>query len=99
MTEGSESYKWLCRAADQGLPEARARVGILYEYGAAEVDRDLVRACLWYRLAAPEDYSAARDAERIRGNLTPNEIAEAEQLLSAWEPGQCERELLPTASG
>ena len=98
MTEGSDSYKWLCRAADQGHPEARARLGMLYEYGSAEVDRDLVRACLWYRLAAPEDYWAARDAERILGNFTPNEIAEAEQLLSGWELGQCERELLPAVS-
>lgn len=95
LSEGPEQYRWLCRAADQGHSEARIRIGILYESGSVGFRRDLVRTYVWYKLAAPEDPWAARHAERIRSSLSPNEIAEAERLLSAWEPGQCERDLVP----
>ena len=76
---------------DRGHVLARKQLAISYECGASGVKKDLIRSYLWYVLTGPEESSAVERSERIRENLMPRELAEAEQLLSDWEPGQCER--------
>jgi len=96
-TKHQDAKKWLCRSADTGYSEAQYRVGLLYENGAEGVPKDLVRAYMWYRLAAGtdalSDVRAAQEARRIRQELSAEQAAQAEILIREWKPGQCERKL------
>lgn len=89
-----DRFEWLCRSADQGHLDARYRIGILYEHGSEALPSDYVRAYQWYMMAAEVGaYWAGRAAERIKEKLTPEQMAQAERLISEWRPGQCSLEL------
>ena len=91
---GIEGLVWLCRAADQAHPQARYRLGVLYEKGSAILPNDYVKAYQWYMLgSAVGDYWSKKAAKRIRNNLTPEQLIDGERLISDWHPGQCEREI------
>ncbi len=80
---GVVGLTWLCRAADQAHPEARHRLGGLYEYGGATLLRDYVKAYQWYSLGAMAgDYRSGKAAKRIRNNLTPEQLSHGERLVS-----------------
>jgi len=111
-----ETLIWLCRAADQGLPDAREELGWLYFNGSAThagfddyiISADLTRACLWLHLAGEivitgqkhrtdilEDSVPYDTNELIRTEkaMTEDELQKAKELISAWEPGQCCRDI------
>ena len=69
---------------------------------------DLPRSCMWFYLAGEAQitdrpgekelvfrlgpYESA-ELDRTANTMTAAELAEAEELILAWEPGQCERDL------
>jgi TPR repeat protein len=78
----------------QGNPEARYRLGLLYEHGKETVKKDYVKAYQWYTLSADVGDvwggGAARSAaERIARILTSEQLAEGERLISEMLSGQC----------
>jgi TPR repeat protein len=71
------------------------------------IKRDLSRSCMWFHLAGHAhitDQKETKDVglisvpykspevERTANVMTARELEEAEKLLLAWEPGQCERD-------
>jgi TPR repeat protein len=87
------SKTMLCLAADDGSSEARYLLGDIFWFGT-ETERNLNRAYVWYRLS--EDcghYWASKAVQRMQKLLTQNELAEAEESLKDWKPGQCQIEL------
>ena len=85
---------WLCRAADQGHPDAQYRLGVLYRYGSEEVQKDTKLAYMWFRLAELNKHdTATNDAQTTLEELTAGQALEAELQLKQWQPGQCERDL------
>ncbi len=91
-------WKWYCLAANRGHRDAQFTLGILFEWGYGPVQKDLVRAYVWYALAEGSP-SAARHREQIAANMTPEQIAEAEQLTAEWkpDPSACEAETTSTS--
>lgn len=91
-------WKWYCLAANRGHREAQFTLGILFEWGYGPVQMDLVRAYVWYALAEGSP-SAARHRDQIAANMTPEQIAEAEQLAAEWkpDPSACEAETTSTS--
>lgn len=91
----SSRLQWLCRAADHGHPNAQADVGsIIFENENID-KRDLVRAYVWYSLAAQStclNYSL--QLEKIVHGMTAEQTDMAKQLLNNWAPGQCEKDLI-----
>jgi len=85
----------LCRAADKGYSPARNLLGVYYEYGTNGLDKDLLRAYLWYRLASTHRNTLAAQLpiDRVEGYLTDAGLAEAETMFENWKPGQCEKDL------
>jgi hypothetical protein len=89
------------KAADGNHPKAQGALGDLYYQNAAVVEikcascgveKDLVRAYLWYRLL---ERSARYDGEeawartmlgKIRLEMTPAQIAEGDRLVQEWKP-------------
>jgi TPR repeat protein len=76
---------WYARAADQGLLEAQADLGFLYAKRENKVPEDFLIAYKWLTLAIQQgDRMAPSDLEELKTHMTPEQIAEAEQLVKAW---------------
>jgi len=86
-----EGMYWLCRAANQGYPKARYRVAQLYEFGDDGVNQDLVRAYMWYDLAAQACHPWARkDALRIsHDSLSEDERRDVTHMIEQWSAIDC----------
>ena len=84
---------YLCRAADGGHPNAQIEVGRHFAEGVCGVRQDLRHAYVWYSLAKTSLPEIAH-LRLIVPKMTSEQIAEAEQMLADWKPGQCERELI-----
>jgi TPR repeat protein len=72
--------------AEQGNVDAQYMVGFLYERGQG-VARDVVRAHLWFSLAAAQgDSFAADDLANLERIMTAAQRAEAKALADTWKP-------------
>jgi hypothetical protein len=95
-----EALRWLCRAADQSHPMAQQRVGLLFEKGAQGVEKNNMFAYLWYERAlqnfqagAPGRFLTERDAARLVGTLSADQLREAKELAADRGPDQCLKQL------
>lgn len=71
----------LRQAAEQGDPDARYEMGVLYEYGF-QLPKNKPPALAWYMLAANQGHArAARKRDALKGAMTAAEVAEAERLM------------------
>jgi len=81
-----QALRWFRMAADQGEALAQTKIGIMYDDGQG-VPHDLVQAHKWYNLAATNgDKPAAELREALAKQMTPAQIAEAQQLAREWKP-------------
>lgn len=89
--ETERAWTWLCRAAIKGHPVAQSTIATRYRYGQAPVDRDAVRAYLWYSQALANGLAAA-DALRndLIKSMTPDELDQARASAKTWRPGGCQ---------
>ena len=72
--------------AERGDGEAQYMLGFLYARGEG-VRRDLVRAYLWFTLAARQGDAIAADAlAGLSARMSREQIAAAESLARAWKP-------------
>lgn len=94
-SESAAAHHWLCKSADQGHPDARYRLALLYENGSEGLQKDLVKAYRWYVLAGESGaYWGGRHALRLEQEaLGPDEVGEARESVMEWRPGQCEIEI------
>jgi TPR repeat protein len=101
-TDYAEAVSWLRRAAEQDCSAkgrlehfcgtARFSLGTLYDAGEG-VPQDYVLAHMWTNLASAAlegegQKSAARFRDSIAAKMTPQQIAQAQQLAREWRPGQ-----------
>ena len=72
--------------AERGDADAQYMMGFLYARGEG-VRRNLVRAYLWFSLAARQGDRIAADAVAgLARRMSPGQIGAAESLVSAWMP-------------
>jgi len=90
-----QNYRDLCFAAEHGLSAAMMNLAFEYEHGFGAIQKDLVRAYVWYRLAVDSGFvQAIADLERIeRMPLSQEQLREAEHLLKAQAPGWCVKDI------
>ena len=101
---------WLCRAADSGYARAQKALGRYY-WRRNDIANNRSKSYMWYMLAAASNINDGRyredtiqreariEVEYKRKNvLTQDQLDKAMQLLTAWEPGQCEIDLLGESS-
>jgi len=107
------AWGWLCKAADRGYENAQIEVAYWHResnWGYARLDRvewlrkakiraDDRIAYLWYTLAAKGDDKRLRIRDnQFSETLSEKEIVEAKDMVSNWEPGQCQSGLMPVTS-
>ena len=81
-----QALRWFRMAADQGEAVAQTKIGIMYDDGQG-VPHDFVQAHKWYNLAATNgDKPAAELRDALAKQMTPAQIAEAQQLAREWKP-------------
>lgn len=98
------AWGWLCKAADQGYKKAQVEVGywhyeLNWEHSQpghiewlrkAGIQADNRVAYMWYTIAANGDSDRLRTINNLfSGKLTKEEIAEANDMVRNWKPGQC----------
>ena len=104
-TEPAVAWEWLCKAADQGYKKAQEEVGYWHNKTNWERARPLFErlwlrkagiqadnrvAYMWYNIAANGDPDRLRTiSDLFSGKLTEEEIAEADDMIRNWKPGQC----------
>jgi|TARA_Y100000031_G_C8059785_1_gene310078 hypothetical protein len=92
----SRVRSWLA-SAKCGDANSQDKVGHSYQTGYG-VSKDALEAYVWYRLAIINarwvDYlhSANRFLDKVKAQLIPEQVAEAERRIKAWkpEPAACE---------
>jgi hypothetical protein len=87
----TEAVQWYRRAAEQGNEVAQFLLGIKYQDGAG-IPQDYVQAHFWFNLASAHlPPGTMRDNAILHRNLvaaelTPAQLARAQELASAWQP-------------
>ena len=82
----AESAKWYRKAAEQGDAGAQNNLGVMYRKGEG-VPQDYVEAYKWYNLASAQgETNATHNRDQIVEFMTPDQIAEAQQLAREFTP-------------
>ena len=88
------TWRWRCLAAHQGDDRAQNHVGNYYRVGSTPIQQDFVEAYKWYSLAVANGNERAVDLRHnVSGQMTPVQLAEAERLVTEWEPNPAECEV------
>ncbi|MEY4635371.1 MAG: hypothetical protein RJA55_1169, partial [Acidobacteriota bacterium] len=84
----AQAVAWYRKAADQGDADSQYNLGVMYRNGQG-VPQDYVESHKWRNLAASrasaenqKRYAEGRDA--VATQMTPAQLAEAQQRASAW---------------
>jgi hypothetical protein len=86
--------KTYCPLADQGFAGFQSRIGDVFYNESHKSRRNLIRAYVWYGLAARGNDELASDRiAMLTRMLTPDELKEARQRLHEWKAGQCVNDL------
>lgn len=81
-----EAVAWFSRAAEQGYASAQYNLGLMYANGQG-VPTDYVLSYKWFNLAAAEgNENAIHNRDRIRTQMSPDQIAEAQRLSREFKP-------------
>lgn len=81
-----QALRWFRLAADQGEALAQTKIAIMYDEGQG-VPKNIVQAYKWHSLAATNgDKPAPQLRDLLANQMTPAQIAEAQQLAQEWKP-------------
>ena len=84
--DDAEAARWFHKAAEQGYANAQRNLGVIYILGRG-VPQDYVRGYLWSDLSAAQgDRDSALLRDTMMKEMTPEQIAEAQQMAKAWKP-------------
>lgn len=91
----ASAHQWLCKSADNGHPDARFRLGLLFETGSEKLPQDFGMAYVWYLLATESGHHWGESNARLiqTEHLTAEGLAEARQKFIDWRPGDCASDL------
>jgi TPR repeat protein len=82
----AQAVKWYRLAADQGHTSAQYNLGVMYAKGRG-VPQDDVQAHMWFNLAAAQgDEDGKQGRDLVAGKMTPQQIAQAQELARNWKP-------------
>ena len=87
----AEAAKWFLKAAAHGDSQSQYYLGKMSEKGEG-MERNLAAAHMWLTLSAknapnPRDAAYTReDIKKLERKMTPEQLAKAKELASAWKP-------------
>ena len=76
---------WIHKSVEQDYTEAQDKLGHFYETGT-HVETDLVRAHLWFSLAASHSIKeSAESKDRVARQLNEIELKESQRRVEMWK--------------
>jgi uncharacterized protein len=89
----AEAARWYRRAAEQGDAQAQYNLGLAYARGEG-VTQNAVEAHMWFNLAAARfpandtrnRTAAVKNRDTIAGELSADQLAEAQKRAREWKP-------------
>ena len=86
----AEGLKWYRLAAEQGHVAGQFSLGMCY-YSGQGVPQDYIQTHMWFNLAASraggaDVKSIAKARDDLAGEMTRQQIAEAQRLAREWKP-------------
>ena len=94
----AEAVKWFRKAAERGNSECQYNLGTMYDNGQG-APQDYVEAYKWYNLAAAQGVTnAIHRRDVIIRFMTPDQIAEAQELSRGFKPNTESGSHNPTSS-
>jgi len=79
-----EAFKWYSIAAEGGFTTTQISLGKMYAIGFG-APQDNVQAHKWYNIAAMlDDYNAEFERDEMARMMSPEDVAEAEELAAKW---------------
>ena len=80
------AVEWFRKAAEYGVHDSQYNLAILYARGLG-VRQSLIQSYQWFAIAAQQnDVDAAKKRDEVALKLTPDELAAAKSLASAFQP-------------
>jgi len=80
-----EAAKWYRFAAAGGNVNAKLNLGVMLESGVPGMPLNIVRAHMWYNLAASQgSVEAAKFRDEAALDMSREQVAEAQQLAQEW---------------
>ena len=77
---------WFRRGAEQQEALALAKLGFMYEHGRG-IPQDFIQAHMWYTLSAARGQKRALvSRDQLAKQMTPAQVATAQQLAREWKP-------------
>ncbi len=91
----SEALREWQASANAGDAKSMLALGRLYVQGLG-VPQNYVQAYMWFSLAASRfEAEAVKERDALAEKMAPEQVAEAQKLAAAWQPG----DMQPAASG
>ena len=79
-----EAANWYQLAAEQGFVQAQTSLAKVYQNGRG-LEEDFVEAYVWFHIATQlGDYNALYDRDEVATDLSPEELATAQQKADVW---------------
>jgi uncharacterized protein len=79
-----QAFRWMLDAAEAGLPQAQAELGVRYATGEG-VAKDPIEAHKWFFIARlAGNAGAAKNTELSQQRLPPQQIEEGERRARSW---------------
>ena len=86
LSAQSTDVKKLIQQASQGDAAAQTNLGSMYGSGQG-VPQNYVQAHMWYNLAAAQgDAEGTKNRDLVAKKMTPQQIAQAQELARNWKP-------------
>ncbi len=85
MAHHHQDIEGFRHAAEAGTPEAQFHLGLIYSTGSGQVPLDYIMAHKWLNIAARSGNDEAAALRReVAGDMSRDEIAEAQRLAREW---------------
>jgi TPR repeat protein len=89
LQDYTEAVQWYRASAEQGNDEGLLDLGEMYASGQG-VPQDYIQAHMWFNLAGASGNAVAglaiKERDSIAGNMTSEQISEAQRLAREWKP-------------
>lgn len=82
----SEVVNQIIKSAEEGDTTAQYKLALIYNEGQEGILQNYITAHMWFNLAAASGHESAKSMRNeIARKMTPNQIADAQNLASKWE--------------
>jgi TPR repeat protein len=95
LNDLEKAWVWFCPAAHKGHAESQYALANYYRWGHSPTQQNFLKSYLWRTLSLNGGDPRAASARHFTQEMTADQIAEANSLVTKWKPNpaECERDV------